>query len=121
MKGRFHFLPMSLLALVLVLSLVAILAPDAGAQGNGIAPGSPAEQVQYDVLAPQNLEAAGISNGIGVAPKTCCIMIVPSGPIVPSTPLSATGINSTAAATTAFYVGPSRWFCPGYQVVIPPP
>ena len=121
MKGRFYMLPMSLVALALVLSLVTIVAPGAGAQDSGVAPGSAAEQVQYDVLAPQDLGAAGFSNGIGVTPKTCCIMIVPSGPIVTSTPLSATGINSSTSAASLPYGGPSRWFCAGSQTMIPPP
>lgn len=116
MKGRLHFLPMSLLALVLVLSLVAVLAPDAGAQDSGVVPDEPAEQTQYDVLAQQDLETAGFSSGIGsFGNRYCCITFV-SGPMPGPDAETDSSTASSPVPNVPYANGYiHRWACSGYQ------
>jgi hypothetical protein len=118
MKGRSYFLPISLVALVLVLSLVAILAPDAGAQDSGITTDDPANQARYDVPAQQDLETTGFSSGAlnGFSNKYCCITIVTSAIAVPVLEINPSTAGSPAELipvpnTVDFH----RWICFGYQ------
>jgi hypothetical protein len=95
MKGRLPILLMSLLAL----SLVATLAPDAGAQNSGPA-AKDVEATTYAV--PVTVD------GIGIL-KFCCICVSPS-----PYPTSDSVIGSEQPASSTPYSSPSRWFCMDY-------
>ena len=97
MKGRLSILLMSLLALALSLSLVATLAPDAGAQNSGHA----TKDVEINTHA---VPVYGMS-------KICCICVSP-GPI-PSPDADAV-IGSEQPTSSTPYSSPSRWFCMEY-------
>jgi len=105
MKGRFTVLLMSLVALALVLSLVAMLAPDAGAQDGVTAPDGPAKWMRHNVPAAQGSEAATNANFISQQ-KTCCITVLSGGTTV---------LTETNAASVMPAEGVSRWFCMGYR------
>jgi len=109
MKGRFTILLMSLLALALVLSLVAMLAPGAGAQDGGTAPDGPAKWMRHNVPAAQGSEAAAAANAYSISLKVCCICISP-GPI----PTSDSVLGSETPTSSTPYSSPSRWFCTDY-------
>jgi len=107
MKGRLPILLMSLLALALALSLVAMLAPDAGAQDGVTAPDGPAKWMRHNVPAAPDLEGACCPNGFnGFTPKTCCITVLSGGTTV---------LTETNAASVMPAEGVSRWFCMGYR------
>lgn len=105
MKGRFTVLLMSLVALALVLSLVAMLAPDAGAQDGVTAPDGPAKWMRHNVPAAQGSEAATNANFISQQ-KTCCITVLSGGTTV---------LTETNAASVMPAEGVSRWFCMDYR------
>jgi hypothetical protein len=107
MRRRLFSVLMVFVALSLVLSLVAMLAPDAGAQDSGTAPDGPAKWMRYNVPAAPDLQAAGFTNvPIGFTSKTCCIIVL-LGPI----PTSDLVIGSESPTSSNPYSSPSRWFC----------
>jgi hypothetical protein len=107
MRGRLPIIFMALVALALVLSLVATLAPGAIAQDSGAAPDGAARWMRYNMPAAQDLGAATYTNGFLAQPKNCCITIQ-SG----CTPMPSSGVNAApAAATTSMPLGQPRWFC----------
>jgi hypothetical protein len=110
MKGRLPILLMSLLALALALSLVATLAPDAGAQNSGTAPDGPATWMRYNIPAAPDLQVGCCPNGfLGVTLKNCCIRVTPG-----SQPGPDAVIGSESAASSNPYSSFSRWFCMGF-------
>jgi hypothetical protein len=103
MRGRLPVLLMALVALALVLSLVATLAPDASAQDSGAAPDGAAKWMRYRMPSAQDIEAAVTSGVVDGVPKNCCI----------TTQFACFTVASTQSATTAAMPLESpRWYCP---------
>jgi hypothetical protein len=69
---------MALVALALVLSLVATLAPDASAQDSGAAPDGPAKWMRYRMPAAQDMESAADANFVDIK-RNCCITVQSDG------------------------------------------
>ena len=102
MRGRMSVLLMALVALSLVLSLVATLAPDASAQDSGAAPDGAAKWGRYRMPAAQDLEAAVTSGIVDGVVRNCCI----------TTQFACVTVASTqVAATTAMPMERPRWYC----------
>ena len=103
MRGRLPVLLMALVALALVLSLVATLAPDASAQDSGAAPDGAAKWMRYRMPAAQDIEAAITSGIVDGVPKNCCI----------TTQFACVTVTSTQSATaTSMPLALPRWWCP---------
>jgi len=105
MRRRLFSVLMVFVALSLVLSLVAMLAPDAGAQDGGTAPDGPAKWMRYNIPAAQGSEAVTNANFISQQ-KTCCITVLSGGTTV---------LTETNAASVMPAEGVSRWFCMDYR------
>ena len=102
MRGRLPVMLMTLVALALVLSLVAALAPGAIAQDSGAAPDA-AKWGRYRMPAAQDIEAAVTSGFVGGQPRNCCITLQ----------LGCFAVASVqSAATTAMPLESPRWYCP---------
>jgi hypothetical protein len=101
MRGRLPVMLMALVALALVLSLVAALAPGAIAQDSGAAPDA-AKWGRYRMPSAQDIEAAVTSGFVVGAVRNCCIL-VQSG--------CATVASTQSAATTSMPSEKPRWFC----------
>ena len=102
MRGRLPVILMALVALALVLSLVATLAPNASAQDSGTAPDGTAEWGRYRMPAAQDVEAAVTSGFAGGQPKNCCITVQ----------FGCYSVASTqSAATTSMPLERPRWYC----------
>ena len=75
MRGRLPVLLMALVALALVLSLVATLAPGAIAQDSGAAPDGAAKWGRYRMPAAQDVEASITSGTVDGVPRNCAITL----------------------------------------------
>ncbi len=103
MSGR---LPVLLMALVLVLSLAAALAPGAIAQDSGAAPSDTARWMRYVMPTAQQLEAAADAIPNGFQPKDCAITTMSGCGPQPS--------PGTAVGTVTYMpMENPRWFCTG--------
>ena len=103
MRGRLPVMLMALVALVLVLSLVAAVAPDAGAQDDAAPASEPSKWGRYIMPAAQGLEAATSANFIDVK-RDCCITVEHDGH-----PNDVVVINVSAAQNHC--LERPRWYC----------
>ena len=105
MRGRLSVILMVLVALSLVLSLVAALAPGAIAQDSEAAPDGSAKWMRYRMPSAQDIEAAITSGFVDGQPRNCCITVEGPYPktITPTNPCSLYGSER-----------PNRWFCVQY-------
>ena len=113
MRGRLPVMLMALVALALVLSLVAALAPGVSAQDSGAAPEGAAKWMRYAMPSAQELEAASsVYKPNGFQPKNCCIT-VQSGCTAITTTMPASGSNDIVGTSfgPAPYQERPRWFC----------
>ena len=102
MRGRLPIMLMALVALALLLSLVATLAPDASAQDSGAAPDGAAKWMRYRMPAAQDLGAAADANFVDTK-RECCITVeqsYPNGAIIILNP-----------SQQNHYMERPRWYC----------
>ena len=107
MSGRLPVLRMALVALALVLSLVAALAPGAIAQDSGATTDDPARWMRYNMPTAQQLEAAAAAIANGFQPKDCAITTTHGCQPIPTTVFSP----SSVSATTTYMPMDPRWYC----------
>jgi len=102
---------MALVALALVLSLAAALAPVAGAQDSGAAPSDLSTWTRYKIPTAQELEATVSANFV-TQPKNCCIT-VQSGCTAITTAIPTSGTSDIVGTSfgPASYQERPRWFC----------
>ena len=111
MRGRLPIMLMALVALALVLSLVATLAPGAIAQDSGAAPSDPSNWARYRIPTTEEMEAATNANFVGVQ-RDCCIT-VNQGCIPIPTAVPTSGTNPEPVSATGTCPSRPRWFCVG--------
>jgi len=102
---------MTLVALALVLSLVAALAPGASAQDSGAAPEGAARWMRYNIPSAQEMEAAVNANqlnGINM-PKNCCITVEHGCHMITTSVDNPEPVSATKTAMP--YQERPRWFC----------
>ena len=102
---------MALVALALVLSLVAAIAPNASAQDDAVPASEPSKWGRYIMPDMQDLQAT-VNNGIvDGMPKNCCITVKPGYYAI-----SSPGVNpESASAVYDGYDGRvNRWCCREY-------
>ncbi len=76
MRGRLPVMLMALVALVLVLSLVAAVAPDAGAQDDAAPASEPSKWGRYKLPTGEQWEiVTSVNPPPMVIPKDCCITV----------------------------------------------
>ena len=110
-RGRLPVTLMALVALALVLSLVAALAPYASAQDSGAAPDGAAKWMRYKLpTGEQGDIVTSVNPPPMVIPKDCCIT-VNQGCI----PIPTSGVNPEPAAAPSLMPYPERprWYCNG--------
>ncbi len=110
MRGRLPIILMALVALALVLSLAATLAPVAGAQDSGAAPSDTAKWMRYVMPTAQQLEAAAAAVNGFIPPKDCAITTMSSCQPIPTTVLSPSAVS---ASQIHMPMENPRWYCAG--------
>ena len=111
MRGRLPIILMALVALALVLSLAATLAPVAGAQDSGAAPSDTARWMRYVMPTAQQLEAAAAALNGFIPIKDCAIKTMHECQPIPTTGTSVSGASAAATSTSMPMENP-RWWCP---------
>jgi hypothetical protein len=105
-RGRLSITLMALVALALVLSLVAVLAPYASAQDSGAATDGAAQWMRYRLPSGEQWDiVTSVNPPPMVIPKDCCITVTPNHPN------GAVIVNVSAAQNHC--IERPRWFCMG--------
>jgi hypothetical protein len=108
MRGRLSIALMALVALALVLSLVAAMAPDASAQDATIPAGEPSKWMRYNMPAMQDSQVTPNANSLIAEPKNCCITLE-GGPVETVIVIAPSGkINGFGDLMPRWFCGPNN-------------